>query len=227
MLAQTFHAILSSQSTRDFALCPVMPSRSRGRDSGKRGAGGSDSTGSEGKGSKAFLVLATAAATVPVPTATAAAMDDHANTMSSKGKKGGYGGSDSYGSTSKGSKADGYGGSDSYGSKGSGQCEGQLSPMYLSVKSLRPEAEMVAEQAEMVAEQAQMVGQASGDGGQASGDGGQALAGHRGRAGVDDLGPSANVAVSAGCPNLQKAGVSRPVLMGMTIVGLVAAALLA
>ena len=47
-------------------------------------------------------------------------MDVHANTMSSKGKKGGYGGSDSYGSTSKGSKADGYGGSDSYGRKGKG-----------------------------------------------------------------------------------------------------------
>ena len=137
MLAQTFQAILSSQSTRDFALCPVMPSRSRGRDSGKRGAGGSDSTGSEGKGSKAFLVLATAAATVvqtaPVSTATAAAMGDW------------FDHSDSYGSTSKGSKADGYGGSDSYGSKGSRQRDLQLWQVYLQVKALRPDAEVVAE----------------------------------------------------------------------------------
>ena len=152
MLAQTFQAILSSQSTRDFALCPVMPSRSRSRDidgsKGKGGAGGSDSTGSKGKGSKAFRFLATAAATpvskataaatavvqtAPVSTATAAAMGDW------------FDHSDSYGSTSKGSKADGYGGSDSYGSKGSRQRDLQLWQVYLQVKALRPDVEVVAE----------------------------------------------------------------------------------
>ena len=100
--------------------------------------------------------------------------------MSSKGKKSGYGGPDNYGSTGKGSKADGYGGSDSHGKKGSGKSHGSTSKgskadgyggsdsygsndrqaasnwqLYLRIKNLRPEAEMVAEAAEQVADRLQ------------------------------------------------------------------------